>query len=68
MAFGRGSVIHGALSTGKLSNRVVEEATKLRGLREIDGDDMVAGKDKEARLVIMTAKRHSVWAVRAQAM
>jgi hypothetical protein len=42
-------VIHGALSTGKLSNRVVEEATKLRGLREIDGDDMVAGKDKEAR-------------------
>jgi predicted RNA-binding protein YlxR (DUF448 family) len=49
LAFGRGSVIHGALSTGKLSNRVVEEATKLRGLREIDGDDMVAGKDKEAR-------------------
>jgi predicted RNA-binding protein YlxR (DUF448 family) len=49
LAFGRGSVIHGALSTGKLSNRVVEEATKLRGLREINGDDMVAGKDKEAR-------------------
>ncbi len=49
LAFGRGSVIHGALSTGKLSNRVVEEATKLRGLREIDGDDTSAGKDKEAR-------------------
>jgi len=47
LAFGRGSVIHGALSTGKLSNRVVEEATKLRGLREIDGDDMVTGKDKK---------------------
>lgn len=49
LAFGRGSVIHGALSNGKLSNRVVEEATKLRGLREIDGDDVSAGKDKEAK-------------------
>ncbi len=47
LAFGRGSAIHGALSTGKLANRVVEEATKLRGLREIDGDDTSAGKDKE---------------------
>lgn len=45
LAFGRGSAIHGALSNGKLSNRVVEEATKLRGLREIDGDDTSAGKD-----------------------
>jgi predicted RNA-binding protein YlxR (DUF448 family) len=49
LAFGRGSVIHGALSNGKLANRVVEEATKLRGLREIDGDDVSAGKDKEAK-------------------
>ena len=49
LAFGRGSVIHGALATGGLSNRVVEEATKLRGLREIDGGKMPAGKDKEAR-------------------
>lgn len=49
LAFGRGSAIHGALSNGKLSNRVVEEATKLRGLREIDGDDVSAGKDKEAK-------------------
>ncbi|SEW42577.1 hypothetical protein SAMN04488515_2979 [Cognatiyoonia koreensis] len=49
LAFGRGSVIHGALSTGGLGNRVVEEATKLRGLREIDGDDSSAGKDKEAK-------------------
>ena len=47
LAFGRGSVIHGALSTGKLSNRVVEEATKLRGLREIDGDETSAGKEKK---------------------
>ena len=49
LAFGRGSVIHCALSTGKLSNRVVEEATKLRGLREIDGGDVPAGKDIEAK-------------------
>ena len=49
LAFGRGSAIHGALSNGKLANRVVEEATKLRGLREIDGDDVSAGKDKEAK-------------------
>ena len=49
LAFGRGSVIHCALSTGKLSNRVVEEVTKLRGLREIDGGDEPAGKDIEAK-------------------
>ena len=45
LAFGRGSVIHGALSTGGLGNRVVEEATKLRGLREIDGGDDATGKE-----------------------
>ena len=49
LAFGRGSVIHGALATGGLSNRVVEEATKLRGLREDDGGDVALGKDKEAK-------------------
>lgn len=49
LAFGRGSVIHGALSTGGLGNRVVEEATKLRGLREIDGGDTAPEKDKEAK-------------------
>lgn len=37
LAFGRQSVIHGALASGGLSNRVVEEATKLRGLREQGG-------------------------------
>jgi predicted RNA-binding protein YlxR (DUF448 family) len=49
LAFGRQSVIHGALATGRLSNRVVEEATKLRGLREGNGGDMASGKDKEAK-------------------
>jgi predicted RNA-binding protein YlxR (DUF448 family) len=49
LAFGRQSVIHGALATGGLSNRVVEEATKLRGLRETDGGKTAAGKDKVAK-------------------
>ena len=47
LAFGRQSVIHGALASGGLSDRVVEEAAKLRGLREIDGGDGPAGKDTE---------------------
>ncbi len=46
LAFGRQSVIHGALATGGLSNRVVEEAAKLRGLRENDGGKSATGKDK----------------------
>ena len=46
LAFGRQSVIHGALAAGGLGDRVVEEATKLRGLREVDGGKSAAGKDK----------------------
>ena len=49
LAFGRGSVIHGALGAGGLSNRVVEEATKLRGLREVEGGDTAPEKDTEAK-------------------
>lgn len=49
LAFGRQSVIHGALSTGGLSDRVVEDAVKLRGLRAIVGGEGATGKDKEAR-------------------
>jgi len=37
LAFGRESVIHGALSAGGLTLRVVEEATRLAGFRNIDG-------------------------------
>lgn len=44
LAFGRGTVIHGALASGRLSDRVVEEATKLKGLREIDGGDGTAAE------------------------
>lgn len=48
LAFGRENVIHGALSAGRLSDRVVEEATKLRGLRGTDGGDRAAGKEYKA--------------------
>ena len=37
LAFGRESVIHGALATGGLTQRVVEEASRLSGLRVNDG-------------------------------
>ena len=36
LAFGRGHAIHAAISPGGLSLRVVNEADKLRGLREAD--------------------------------
>jgi predicted RNA-binding protein YlxR (DUF448 family) len=44
LAFGRQHVIHGALAAGGLERRVVEEASKLRGLRGTYGE-FVAGKD-----------------------
>lgn len=44
LAFGRDSVIHGALGAGGLSQRVVEDAAKLSGLRTKDGGS-AAGKD-----------------------
>lgn len=37
LAFGRENVIHGALAAGGLSNRVVEEAKRLNGVRENGG-------------------------------
>ncbi|MCB1342968.1 MAG: RNA-binding protein [Pseudooceanicola sp.] len=37
MAFGRQTVIHAALASGGLAPRVVEEAQRLRGLREMQG-------------------------------
>ncbi|MCB2129308.1 MAG: RNA-binding protein [Rhodobacteraceae bacterium] len=47
LAFGRDSVIHGALGAGGLSERVVEEAAKLTGLRRNDGGKP-AGKDTKS--------------------
>jgi uncharacterized protein len=46
-AFGRGEVVHGALASGRLSDRVVEEAVKLKSLREIEGGEGTDRKDKE---------------------
>ena len=48
LAFGRQSVIHGALATGGLGNRVVEEATKLQGLRKASGGDTAGKEQKDA--------------------
>jgi predicted RNA-binding protein YlxR (DUF448 family) len=45
LAFGRQSVIHGALAAGGLAPRVVEGAAKLQGLRKADGGHP-AGKDE----------------------
>ncbi|MEQ8366502.1 MAG: RNA-binding protein [Roseicyclus sp.] len=44
LAFGRQSVIHGALAAGGLTPRVVEGAAKLQGLRKAIGE-VTAGKD-----------------------
>ena len=41
-AFGRDAVIHAAVASGALGTRVVEEAAKRRGLREVDGGDRAA--------------------------
>jgi uncharacterized protein len=43
LAFGRENVIHGALAGGGLTARVVEEASKLAGLRENGGSDCRKG-------------------------
>ncbi|MBQ4823289.1 MULTISPECIES: RNA-binding protein [unclassified Leisingera] len=39
MAFGRQTAIHAALASGGLSKRVVDEAQRLQGLREMVGGD-----------------------------
>jgi len=48
MAFGRQTVVHGAMGAGGLAPRVVEEAQRLKGLRVSDGGKKPAGKDKRA--------------------
>jgi len=46
LAFGRQTVIHGALGSGGLTQRVVEEATRLKGLR-LGKDGRASGKEKK---------------------
>jgi len=48
LAFGRETVIHGALASGGLSDRVVKEAAKLRSMREIGGGEGPAREDSKA--------------------
>lgn len=45
MAFGRTRVIHGAVLAGGLTTRVVEEAAKLKGLRDTGSGASGAGKE-----------------------
>ena len=49
LAFGRDHVIHGALSAGGLTTRVIEEAARLSGLRGLDGGLMTAAEDTETQ-------------------
>ena len=48
LAFGRQSVIHGALAAGGLAPRVVEGAAKLQGLRIADGGQTTGKDEKDA--------------------
>ncbi|PHO05543.1 hypothetical protein CSC82_01565 [Rhodobacteraceae bacterium 4F10] len=48
LAFGKQTVIHGALASGGLTHRVVEEAQRLKGVREI-GAAGAAQKGKTAK-------------------
>ncbi|WP_138466458.1 RNA-binding protein [Poseidonocella sp. HB161398] len=45
LAFGRENVVHGALAAGGLARRVVEEASRLAGLRPQDGGNSAPGKE-----------------------
>lgn len=45
LSFGRDHVIHGALAAGGLTDKVIVDAGRLRGLRGHDGGDTAAGKE-----------------------
>ena len=47
-AFGRETVIHCALASGGITQRVVNEARRLKGLRLLNGDLGIAQKEKSA--------------------
>lgn len=48
LAFGRENVIHGALASGGLTQLVVEEAARLKGLRDVDGGNSPIGKESKS--------------------
>ena len=45
-AFGRETVVHAALASGRLAERIVEEAQRLRGLRKPDGGSSAGKGDR----------------------
>ncbi|MDG1937037.1 MAG: RNA-binding protein [Paracoccaceae bacterium] len=47
-AFGRQTVIHCALASGGITNRVVHEAQRLKGLRVVQGEKSALKKEKTA--------------------
>ncbi len=48
LAFGKQTVIHCALASGGITQRVVNEARRLKGLRPVNGDLRIAQKEKTA--------------------
>lgn len=46
LAFGRDVVIHCALAPGRLGKRVIDDATRLRGLREMNGGSSTGKGEK----------------------
>lgn len=48
LAFGRESVIHGAVTAGGLGDRIVEEATRLAGFRQTGGETDAGKELKDA--------------------
>lgn len=47
LAFGRDRVIHAAVAAGTLARRIVEEAARLQGIRQMDGGDKAAKKESK---------------------
>lgn len=48
LAFGRESVIHGAVTAGGLGDRILDEATRLSGFRQTGGDKAAGKEQKDA--------------------
>ena len=46
LAFGRDRVVHAVVAAGALGRRVVEDAARLKGIREINGGDRASGKEQ----------------------
>ena len=47
LAFGRDRVIHAAVAAGTLARRIVEEAARLQGIRQMDGGNTAAEKESK---------------------